>query len=88
MGTSLRGRVGRHANTGAQCQNWAEDQQTVIALLNLIPATDGGAQASLAGRVVAGLSSDALYNAILRFQKNIFPHYKLGSSVPAMGFSP
>ncbi len=66
---SLRGRVGRHANTGAQCQNWVEDQQTVIALLNLIPVSDGGAGASLTGRVVAGVSSDALFNAILRFQK-------------------
>ena len=69
----LRARVGRHANTGVQCQNWLEDQQTVIALLNLIPAAEGGAQASLAGRVVAGLASDALYKAILRFQKQYFP---------------
>src|SRR6266498_3363304 len=69
----LRGRVGQHANTGVQCQNWLEDQQTVIALLNLIPAAEGGAQASLAGRVVAGLASDALFKAILRFQKQYFP---------------
>ena len=74
----LRGRVGRHANTGVQCQNWLEDQQTVIALLNLIPAADGGAEASLAGRVIAGISSDALFKAILRFQKQYFPAQQTG----------
>jgi hypothetical protein len=82
MGKPLRGRVGRHSNTGAQCQNWVEDQQTVIALLNLIPATDGGAEASLAGRVVAGMSSDALYKAILRFQKQYFPAQQSGFVEP------
>ena len=74
----LRARVGRHARTGAQCQNWVADQQTVIALLNLIPALDGGAEASIAGRVVGGLSSDALYNAILRFQKRYSPARQSG----------
>src|SRR3954468_23573860 len=74
----LRARVGRHAKTGAQCQNWVEDQQTVIALLNLIPAIDGGAEASLAGRVVGGISGDALYDAILRFQKRYFPAQQSG----------
>lgn len=74
----LRGRVGRHATTGAQCQNWVEDQQTVIALLNLIPAVDGGAEAGIAGRVVGGISSDALYGAILRFQKRYFPARQSG----------
>ena len=74
----LRGRVGRHANTGVQCQNWLEDQQTVIALLNLIAAADGGAEAGLAGRLVAGIASDALCNAILRFQKQYFPGQQTG----------
>ena len=74
----LQARVGRHARTGAQCQNWVADQQTVIALLNLIPALDGGAEASIAGRVVGGLSSDALYNAILRFQKRYSPARQSG----------
>lgn len=74
----LRGRVGRHAKTGVQCQNWLEDQQTVIALLNLIPAAEGGAEASLAGRVVAGIASDALFRAILRFQKQYFPGQQTG----------
>jgi hypothetical protein len=74
----LRGRVGRHANSGVQCQNWLEDQQTVIALLNLIPAADGGAEASLAGRVVAGIAS---------YKNNIFLANKQGSSIPAGRFS-
>ncbi len=33
---SIRGRVGRHTNArGKQCQNWENDQRTVIDLLNL-----------------------------------------------------
>src|SRR5438270_3605248 len=78
MGKSLSERVGRHANTGAHCQNWVEDQETVIALLNLIPAADGGAEGGLAGRVVAGIASDALYHAILHFQKKYFPTQQSG----------
>jgi hypothetical protein len=75
----LRARVGRHANTGAQCQNWVEDQLQVIMSLNFIPAADGGAEASLTtDRVVAGISSDALYKAILRFQKQHFPAQQSG----------
>jgi hypothetical protein len=84
----LRGRVGRHANTGAQCQNWVEDQQTVIGLLNLIPVADGGAGASLTGRVVPGVSSDALFKAILHFQKQRFPAQQSGvvdTSGPVLG---
>ncbi len=81
----LRGRVGRHANSGAQCQNWAEDQQTVIALLNRIPAADGGPEASIAGRVVAGVSSDALFHAILRFQRKYFPGQQTGFVSPGDG---
>ena len=74
----LRGRVGRHAKTGAQCQNWADDQQTVISLLNLIPTADGGAGGVLGGRIVAGISSDRLYKAILRFQQQHFPKQTSG----------
>lgn len=72
----LRGRVGRRARTGAHCQNWKSDQEIVIALLNRIPVADGGAGGSLNGRVVAGLASDGLYQAILRFQKQHFPHQR------------
>jgi len=60
-----------------------DDQQTVIALLNLIPAADGGAEASPAGRVVPGISSDALYQAILRFQKKYFPAQQSGFVDPS-----
>ena len=75
----LRARVGRHANTGAHCQNWVDDQLKVIVMLNLIPAADGGAQGGLTDdRVVAGIASDALYNAILRFQKRQLPAQQSG----------
>jgi hypothetical protein len=74
----LRGRVGRHAKTGAQCQNWADDQQTVISLLNLVPTADGGAGGSLGGRVVGGIASDELSKAILRFQTQYFPSQQSG----------
>jgi hypothetical protein len=79
----LRARVGRHAKTGAQCQNWVEDQLIVIMLLNFIPGADGGAEESLhTDRMVAGISSDALYNAILRFQKQHFPAQQSGFVEP------
>jgi len=80
MGQSwLRARVGRHANTGAHCQNWIDDQLKVIMLLNFIPAADGGAQGSLTtDRVIPGIASDALYNAILRFQKQYYPAQQSG----------
>jgi hypothetical protein len=80
----LRARVGRHANTGAHCQNWIDDQLEVIMLLNLIPASDGGAQGGLThDHVVAGIASDALYKAILRFQKQHFPAQQSGFIDPA-----
>jgi hypothetical protein len=69
----LRGRVGRHADTGKHCQNWKSDQQHVIALLNRFPAGYGGAAGNLNGRVVAGIANDALYQAIMRFQKHQVP---------------
>jgi hypothetical protein len=76
---SLRGRVGRHTNDGGrQCQNWPEDQQTVIALLNRIPFSDGGAGGSITGRVVSGQSSEALYSAISRFEDKYFPGQQRG----------
>jgi hypothetical protein len=75
----LRARVGRHANTGVHCQNVVEDQLWVIMELNLIPTADGGAQGSLTDDLVrAGVASDALYNAILRFQKKQFPAQQSG----------
>ncbi|WP_315831500.1 hypothetical protein [Bradyrhizobium prioriisuperbiae] len=70
----LRGRVGRHANTGIHCQNWKDDQEVVIGLLNGIPVADGGAWHGLNGRVVAGIASEPLYRAILLFEKKHFRH--------------
>lgn len=79
----LRGRVGRHTQAGGrQCQNWPEDQQTVIALLNRIPVRDGGAGGSLAGRIVSGLSSDTLYRAISQFEDKYFPRQRSGFVEP------
>lgn len=68
----LKGRVGRHASDGRQCQNWKADQQTVIDLLNRIAVTDGGTAGSLGGRVVAGFANAPLYQAILAFEKKHF----------------
>src|SRR5262245_47873117 len=76
---SLRGRVGRHTQAGGrQCQNWPSDQETVIALLNRIPVSDGGAGGSVNGRIVSGLSSDALYRAIRLFEDRYFPGQRSG----------
>src|SRR5262245_2706003 len=75
----LRGRVGRHARAGGrQCQNWIEDQQTVIGLLNRIAANDGGGGGILGGPIVAGISSDALYRAIAQFEDRHFPGQRSG----------
>lgn len=79
----IRGRVGRRANTGRHCQNWKDDQQTVIKLLNAIPADKGGAEGSLKGDVVAGIAGDGLYQAILTFQKKHFPARQTGFIEPA-----
>jgi hypothetical protein len=76
---ALRGRVGRHTQAGGRhCQNWVDDQQTVIDLLNRISVADGGAGGGLGGRVVAGIAGDALYNAIRRFEDKYFPGQRSG----------
>ena len=79
----LRGRVGRHTQSGRrQCQNWLDDQNTVIALLNRIPADAGGAEGGLDGRLngrmVAGMASNSLYAAISRFEDTHFPRQRSG----------
>jgi hypothetical protein len=79
----LKGRVGRHASDGRQCQNWKADQQTVIDLLNRIPVTDGGTAGSLSGGIVAGLASTTLYQAILAFEKKHFAGQAKGFVDPA-----
>jgi hypothetical protein len=76
---ALQGRVGRHASTGVQCQNWVADQMAVITLLNIIPPADGGAGGTLPfNPPVAGICSDALYKAILAFQKKQVPAQQTG----------
>ena len=79
----LRARVGRHASTGRNCQNWKDDQQTVIALLNRISIDDGGAQGTLRPPVVPGLAADALFTSIMYFQKRHFPGKPSGFFDPA-----
>ncbi|MBR0869398.1 hypothetical protein JQ633_03440 [Bradyrhizobium tropiciagri] len=46
--------------------------------MNLIPTADAGAGGGLGGRIVAGISSDNLYTAILHFQEKYFPKEKSG----------
>ena len=84
----LKGRVGRHASDGRQCQNWKADQKTVIDLLNRIPVADGGTGGSLGGRIVAGLASRALYQAILAFEKKHFTGRVKGFVDPGARFWP
>jgi hypothetical protein len=82
----LRGRVGRHTqDRGRQCQNWADDQKTVIYLLNRIPWFEGGAMGGfgalgdkLDGPIHSGISSEALYRAITKFEDKQFPRQRSG----------
>jgi hypothetical protein len=76
---AIRARVGRHHKTGGRnCQNWADDQSTVVSLLNQIPRNLGGAGGQLKPRIVAGIASDDLYAAILRFEDQHFPGQRSG----------
>ena len=75
----IRARVGRHTRVGGrQCQNWADDQQTVIDLQNRIPIASGGKNGALRPRVVAGIASSELYAAIVEFERKHFPTQHLG----------
>ena len=75
----LRGRVGRHAKTGGKhCQNWPDDQQLVLSLLNQIAVPQGGTGGDLSGRIVNGMASDALNRAIARFENLHFPRQGSG----------
>lgn len=70
----LRDKVGRFATTGRSCQNWKKDQELVIALLNKISISEGGAESMLKPPlVVTGHASDSLYSSILYFQQKNFP---------------
>lgn len=69
----LKARVGRHAKTGRNCQNWKKDQEHVIKLLNKISIDNGGAGGAIKAPVIAGYASQQLYTAILYFQNKHFP---------------
>ncbi|TWT11496.1 hypothetical protein [Reyranella sp. CPCC 100927] len=84
---SLRGCVGRYTREeGRHCQNWPDDQLMVIDLLNSVGLDDGGAGGTLDGningRLVTGISSDALYQAITRFEDRHFPGQRNGFVAP------
>jgi hypothetical protein len=80
----LQARVGRHKNTGAHCQNWVEDQRVVIMFLADIPATEGGAAGTglNINGLRGGVASEALYQAILRFQQKHFASHQTGFIEP------
>ena len=79
----IRARVGKHTRAGGrQCQNWADDQKTVVDLLNRIPATNGGAGGGLRPRIIAGIASAELYAAIVAFETKHFPGQRLGFFEP------
>jgi len=81
---SLRGRVGRHTHDGGRhCQNWPDDQQSVISLLNRIPVAAGGAAGSLSKPVISGICGDELYRAISTFEDKYFPGQRSGYLDPA-----
>jgi hypothetical protein len=75
----LRARVGRHTQDGGRhCQNWSDDQQNVINLLNRIPVSDGGSAGRLGNNVSTGICSDELYRAISSFEDKHFPGQRRG----------
>jgi hypothetical protein len=79
----IRARVGKHTRAGGQqCQNWADDQKTVIDLLNRISTAYGGAGAGLRPRIVGGIASKELYAAIVAFEMKNFPGQRLGFFEP------
>ncbi len=80
---AIRARVGRHTQLGGtHCQNWRDDQQAVIDLLNRISPPNGGAGGSLHPRIVAGIASAELYNAIVAFENKHFPGQHRGFFEP------
>ena len=57
----IRARVGKHTKAGGrQCQNWADDQRTVVDLLNRIPTASGGAGGGLRPRIIGGIAGNEL----------------------------
>jgi len=81
---ALRARVGKHTRDGGrQCQNWADDQTTVIALLNRISIADGGTGGALKPRIIVGMVSADFHAAIIAFESKHFPSQRLGYFDPA-----
>lgn len=75
----IRARVGRHTRAGGRhCQNWVDDQKTVVDLLNRISTANGGQGQGLRPRIVAGIASNDLYAAITAFEAKNFPGQHLG----------
>lgn len=75
----IRGRVGRHNKTGGRhCQNWIDDQKEIIRLLNSIGDASGGTGGRLNPRLIAGMASDDLFRAILKFEQTHFPGQNSG----------
>jgi hypothetical protein len=84
MEATMRARVGKHTQDGRRdCQNWVDDQNRVIDLLNRIPTASGGAGGGLRPRVIAGIASNELYAAIVAFERKYFPGQHLGYFDPA-----
>ena len=76
---AIRARVGRHTQLGGRhCQNWSDDQRAVIDLLNRISPPNGGAGGSLYPRIVAGIASAELYNAMVAFENRHFRRPRRG----------
>jgi hypothetical protein len=79
----IRARVGKHTKAGGrQCQNWADDQRTVVDLLNKISTANGGAGQGLRPRIIGGIASNELYAAIVAFETKNFPGQHLGFFEP------
>ena len=76
----LTSSVGRRH--GRDSQNRIGDQKIVQDLLNRIPAGVGGAEGSLHERMVEGICSDKLFQAILNFQRRNEPQFADGHVDP------
>ena len=67
------------ARRNAFVQNRRDGQRAyAVGLLNSISVPDGGTGGSLTPRIVAGIASDALYNAIVAFENKYFPGQRRG----------
>lgn len=76
----IKSSVGRR--NGNHSRNRASDQKIVQDLLNQIPVSEGGGGNALRERMVEGMCTDGLYNAILKFQKKHLPKFADGRVDP------